>query len=388
MRSPDVTATTESGSLRAATLIPVQTAALAHVRSLAVAERRTALATIARELAAAGVHHRPEEVLAAAVQRSRLTVNFHPDRLCVDGRTVATALSEDGVYRSQFVTGISNGGLTAYPGGDRDRWEQRMFDGTYQRSGVTPGDRPTYGGMNLLGHADGACPRFGSCHLRLRPAVLSRATFCLGDSHLGPRVVGTADAFEAVLAGLLTGVAATGECLGRAGTDVGTLVRTLWDGPTTPTTVGRALDDYVEAQIHGTLDLARDVEELVVDPSFAGTPTGRTLESIAERRGFPLRWHRGFALAVDRVDAEFRGPAIPVLAARLLRDLARPGAPVDAALVGRGAVSVVTEPERWADRGPVAETLQHLKQLWHVLVRYGAPHDSLTHRAGPDAHSR
>ncbi|MET8090671.1 DUF3626 domain-containing protein [Micromonospora sp. NPDC005220] len=91
---------------------------------MAVAERRTATATITRELGVAGVH----DLLAAVVRGGQLTVNFHPDRLCVDGRTVAAALFEDGVYRSQFVTGISNGGLTAYPGGDRDRWEQRMFE--------------------------------------------------------------------------------------------------------------------------------------------------------------------------------------------------------------------------------------------------------------------
>lgn len=369
-----MTATAESGGLRAEALPTAQTAALAYVRSLAVAERPAALAAIARELTTAGVDHRPEQLLTEVVQFGRLTVNFHPDRLCVDGRTVAAALADDGAYRSQFVTGISNGGLTAYPGGDRDRWEQRMFGGAYQRPEVTREQRPTYGGINLLDHADGACPRFGSCHLRLRPEVLTRATFCLGDSHLGPRTVGTGDAFEAVLAGLLTGTAATGGCLGRTGLDVATLVRTLLAGPTTAPTAGRALDDYVEAQIHGVLDLAQDVEELVVDPSFAGTETGATLALVAQRYGFPLRWHPGFALAVDRVDPDFRGPAIPVLAERLHREFARPGDPVDAALIGRGAVSVVTEPARWADRGSATETLQHLKQLWHVLVRYGTPH--------------
>ncbi|MEU7607801.1 DUF3626 domain-containing protein [Micromonospora sp. NPDC049204] len=368
-----MTATSERGGLRAAALTPAQAAAVAYVRSVAVVERPAALATIVRHLAAADVDRRPEHLLAA-IRSGQLTVNFHPDRLCADGRTVADALAEDGAYRSQFVTGISNGGLTAYPGGDRDRWERRMFDGAYQRPGVTPAQRPTYGGLNLLDHADGACPRFGSCHLRLRPAVLARATFCLGDSHLDPGVVGTADAFEAVLAGLLAGVASTGECLGRAGTDIATLARTLLDPPSAQGTVGRALDDYVEAQIHGPLDLAHDVEALVVDPSFAGTPTGATLESIAQRYGFPLRWHPGFALDVDRVDAEFRGPAIPVLAARLHREFARPGAPVDAALIGRAAASVIAEPHRWADRGPIADTLQHLKQLWHVLVRYGTPY--------------
>jgi Protein of unknown function (DUF3626) len=48
----------------------------------------------------------------------RVTLNFHPDRL-VGGLLVLEAIGRDGVYRSQFETGTSNGGLTAYPGGDR-----------------------------------------------------------------------------------------------------------------------------------------------------------------------------------------------------------------------------------------------------------------------------
>ncbi len=46
----------------------------------------------------------------------RVTVNFHPDRLLA-GATVLAWLAREGVYRSQFETGISNGGLTAHPGG-------------------------------------------------------------------------------------------------------------------------------------------------------------------------------------------------------------------------------------------------------------------------------
>ncbi|KAB2593078.1 DUF3626 domain-containing protein [Streptomyces arboris] len=56
----------------------------------------------------------------------RVTLNFHPDRT-VAGRPVLERLGEDGLYVSQFVTGTSNGGLTAHPGGDRWRWESRMF---------------------------------------------------------------------------------------------------------------------------------------------------------------------------------------------------------------------------------------------------------------------
>jgi len=363
-----------SDPVTAPRLTPAQAAALRHIRHLALRDRPAALATVGRHLADSGTAYRVEEVIAAVAGHGRLTVNFHPDRLLRDGRTVAEAFDQDGVYRSQFETGISNGGLTAYPGGDRDRWEEAMFGGAYQRPGVSPAERPKYGGLNLLDHSDGACPRFGSCHLRLRPEALGRATFSFGDTYTQPKDFGTLDTFEPVLAALFEATAGTGVSLGTAGMDTGLLLRTLLlRRERESVAAGRALDDYIEAQIHGELSLARDVEALVVDPSFRGTDTGRVLAGIAGRHGFPLHWHGGFELPVDGVDAEFRGPDIPPLAVWVHAQFARPGEPVHAALIGRAAASVVREPERWADRGPVEVTLQHLKQLWHVLVRFGAP---------------
>ncbi|WP_423791104.1 DUF3626 domain-containing protein [Micromonospora cathayae] len=356
-----------------------QRAALRHVRATARRDRPDALASIARVLAGSGVCPDPEQLITAIARGARVTVNFHPDRLLADGRTVIDALSEVGHYRSQFETGVSGGGLTAFPGGDRDRWEEALFGGAYQAAGVRPAERPKYGGLDLLGHPDGACPRFGSCHLRLRPAVLARTTFCFGDSHLGAAHLGTLDAFEPVLAALLRATDEQGVSLGVAGMDVATLVRTLLRRPEraawAPGAAVRALDDYVEAQVHGDVVLTRDVEALVADPSFRGTRCGAALVDLADRCGFELRWHDGFVLPVDRVDADFRGPAIPPLAARVLAEFGQPGAVIDAALIGRAAASLVTEPDRWADRGPAAVTHQHLKQLWHVLVRYGGPHD-------------
>ncbi|MBQ1046778.1 MULTISPECIES: DUF3626 domain-containing protein [unclassified Micromonospora] len=362
------------GPVPVATLTDAQSAALRHVRDVALRDRPAALAVIAGHLAASGATYRYEEVVAAITGYGRLTLNFHPDRVLRDGRTVVEALDAEGVYRSQFETGVSNGGLTAYPGGDRDVWEQAMFGGAYQRPGVLPAERPKYGGLNLLDHADGACPRFGSCHLRLRPEALARATFSFGDSHIEPTEFGTVDAFEPVFAALLTATAGTGVALGVAGLDTGALLRTLLSRRERESgRVGRALDDYIEAQVHGEISLARDVEALVVDPSFRGTDVGRRLAGIAGRHGLALRYHPGFVLSVDAVDAEFRGPDIPPLAARVHAEFARPGEPLHAALVGRAAASVVREPQRWADRGPAEVTLQHLKQLWHVLVRFGAP---------------
>ncbi|GAA2218868.1 hypothetical protein GCM10010429_51420 [Micromonospora olivasterospora] len=113
-------------------MAPAQAAALAHVGRTALRDRPSALAVIARHLAGSGTTYQPEQLVAAVAVHGRLTLNFHPDRLLADGRTVAAALAGDGVYRSQFETGISNGGLSAYPGGDRDRWEEALFGGAYQ----------------------------------------------------------------------------------------------------------------------------------------------------------------------------------------------------------------------------------------------------------------
>nr|WP_307812951.1 DUF3626 domain-containing protein [Micromonospora veneta] len=114
-----------------------------------------------------------------------------------------------------------------------------------------------------------------------------------------------------MLAALLEATASTGVSLGVAGIDTDTLLRTLVRrrerDAARPGVPGRALDDYVEAQIHGELSLARDVAALVVDPSFRDTEEGRTLAAVARRHGFPLRWHAGFGLPVDGIDPEFRG---------------------------------------------------------------------------------
>jgi hypothetical protein len=80
------------------------------------------------------------------------------------------------MYLSQFETGVSNGGLTAHPGGDRFVWEQRMFASVYDT--LHPETRPKYGALNLYGDPHGAAPRFGACYFRIRREALDRTTFC------------------------------------------------------------------------------------------------------------------------------------------------------------------------------------------------------------------
>ena len=132
---------------------------------------------------------------------------------------------------------------------------------------------------------------------------------------------------------------------------------------------GRVLDTQIEAHVHGPVDLRRDVELLVADPAFAATPTGRILRELAESYAIPLRWHCGFQLPVRQVPDDFRGPTMPRLARRIAGD----DGTVDAAAIGVAAASLHEHPEAWCDWGSYGEALQHLKQLWHVVVHYGAP---------------
>ena len=83
-------------------------------------------------------------------------------------------MAADGVYYSQFVTRVGNGGLTAHWGGDRWRWESRIFGGAYDAAEAC--ERPVYGALDFRGSSVGGAPRFGSSHFRLTAETLTRAT--------------------------------------------------------------------------------------------------------------------------------------------------------------------------------------------------------------------
>ncbi|MFG1624553.1 DUF3626 domain-containing protein [Kribbella sp. NPDC049227] len=239
----------------------------------------------------------------------RVTVNFQ------SGVRVVEGLVGDGVYGSQFVTGTSNGGLTAHQGGDRWRWENRMFGGVYDEAAAC--ERPVYGALNFRRKAVGGAPRFGSAHLRLSADAVARSTFCYPDSCLEPEHFGVAERMG------LIALAEADDC------DV--------------------LDAYIEAQVHGPVRLDRDVEALVLDPSYRGTP----VESAADRLACPVEWHTGFRLTVDelRRHPEYRGPQYVELGARI-------------------AVDGVLTP-RVIDDAAGQYDAQDLKRVWHYLARFG-----------------
>lgn len=362
-------------SLQAHNLSHPQIEAIRHIREWAIGQRVSAHEKLAgileRTNSSPTLLNAVMELLQA---QGQVILNFHPDRLNATGTSVAAALLQEGCYRNQFETGLSNGSRTAFPGGSRDTWEAWLFGGAYHSPGVTGVERPKYGALELIRHADGAAPRFGSCYFVLNTAVSRRSTFTYGDSHLEPEQVGTLDTLDNVMAALLAEIETTGSALGLDQLTVPTfltlLSRELAQPRGTPATgrVGRALDAYIEAQVHGMINLHTDVELLVADPAFRATPTGELLEAISTRYAIKLDWHPGFSLPVTAVPADFRGPAMPPLARRMTGE-----GRLTVALIGHAAASLHRHPEEWADWGTDDETLQHLKQLWHVLVYYGEP---------------
>lgn len=257
----------------------------------------------------------------------RVTLNFHPDRL-VEDSSVLAAMARDGVYRSQFETGTSNGGLTAHPGGDRWTWESRIFGGAYDDADGSL--RPKYGALDRHRSPVGAAPRFGSAHVRLAPHTLAVTTFCFPDSVFRPEHFGVAAAYA----------------LSELADDR----PALFPGESEPD----PLDDYVEAHVHGVVDLASDVEALVLDPSFRGTEVEDDAQAW-DRLGVPVEWHDGWVLPVEELRAhpDYRGPEFVELGEAVA---------VDGVLTPR----IVGDAVRTGRHDP-----QHLKRVWHLVARFG-----------------
>jgi hypothetical protein len=256
---------------------------------------------------------------------------------------------------------------------------------------VAGAEATTHGGLDLLDQPNGACPRFGACHVRLRPEALERATIRYG---AGPATAAP-DGLLPIVAELLASAAGTGRVLGRDGVDVGAFVAAVLEpdrprqGPPAQA-MNRSLDDYVAARIAGPIDLRTDVDALVIDPAYAGTRTGMLLLSAARRCGVRSRWHPGAVLPVSRIPiaaprqdgaelAVWQAFCAHGRARRLAEQVARATGQregelfLSAAVISSAGVSAVRDPQRWESWGVPAEVLTALKYLWLLVVTYGEP---------------
>jgi hypothetical protein len=105
--------------------------------------------------------------------------------------------------------------------------------------------------------------------------------------------------------------------------------------------------------VHGTVDLTRDAEALVLDPCYRSTPT----EAAARRLTCPIEWHGGFTLTTTELRRHpgYRGQQFVDLGLSLARN-------------GRLDPRILGDASR---TGQYDE--QALKRVWHYMARFGSP---------------
>jgi hypothetical protein len=358
-------------------LTSYQKTAIETVRNRAIglrsAARREIDAILERSALNAGLL---DTALAAMQTGARIGLHFHPERLSRAGISVAEGLLSRGVYTNQFVAGLSSGRPSAFPGGERDLWERRLFEGAYHAAGVTSAGRPKYGALDVMYYPDVPAPRFGSCFFLLRPDAAKRSTFTFGGSHEDWALdrSGTLDVMEPVLAPLLSQLERGGGAFAIADLSVEGCLTRMAQNFSTPfpepafRPLGRALDSFIEVQVHGELRIRDDVELLVVDPAFRDHPVGEVLTAISNEYQIPIRWHPGYQMRVHKVPDIFRDYPVRPLAERIAAD-----GMLDAAKVGVAANSVRLDPKMWDGWASDDDLLAQFRRLWHVLVLTGAP---------------
>jgi hypothetical protein len=230
-----------------------------------------------------------------------VTVNFAPDRALPKAnpgdqqRYVIDAFITDNHYRNQFETKTTGGNPSAVPGGWRDNAERELFDGGYHHHALDGFERPRYGSLSLNREQNpqGAVSQYGDCYFLLKNSIKERVTLSPGASKKADHV-GTIRNFEHVL------LATTDDA------DVAALMNTA---------LGRKGDKYYlyfEAQVHGPLELDKDVEAMAVDVEYRGTPYEAQLRQLAAKWGFVMKWRgAGGTLSDDVPPPPGSGPTPP-----------------------------------------------------------------------------
>jgi hypothetical protein len=302
---------------------------------------------------------------------ARVAIHFHPDRPDKLLKTTIENLLEQGIYKNQFETHISSGGLSGYKGGERDKWEKYLFGGAYNGIFIKSSERPKYGALDLMHYPDGPSPRFGSCYFLLYPGVSQRCTFTYMGSHLKPRERGTLGEFDFILMKLLVDTFHYNNTFGEQNISVRNLLTRFNENLNVPIDnlsdkeAKRNLNHCIEAQVHGKISLKDDVEILVADPSFFKTNIGDIIIETCKKYSIKLLWHIGFEMKVDDVPDDFRGNKMPELAKRIAIDNT-----INAYILGLAIMDLYINPEKWDNWGSKDDIIQEIKLLWHVLVKY------------------
>ena len=307
------------------------------------------------------------EKLINQVMQSPITINFHLDRLSNNNKTVIENLLEQGRYHGQFRTGTTNGGKTAFVGGDRFMWEQCLFHSAYPNNSF---DRPKYGALNIFKYIDGASVRFGSCYLVLKKEIIDRCTFSYGDSSTNPTTLCTSDTFVCVLADLLRNVQNKGKLLNQVVSSEQEALAILLNKRDVKV-IGRNLDYCIETHIHGDVHLLDDVDSFYMDESYQETTFEKKANELCHRYGIKLKWIPKRQIKLEEIGDLFRGPMIPLLAKKIDTIWGNNQGVMNAVLLGKASQDSELNPEKWNDIGSQSEVFQYIKQLWHTIGYFG-----------------
>lgn len=174
---------------------------------------------------------------------------------------------DTGVLKNQFQTGTSSGSLDPVKNGDRDRWERDLFGGRYQSTSnyrklvseePLPKEeaelRPQYGWVFSLFDKN-VHRQYGKVSFVLKDEARNRCTFTLGNSSGVHTLREQAGTFKECSESLLIAILYGSWAASKDPKDIkdADLEKILLDS-----------HDYVETQIHGGVDLARDVKEVRV----------------------------------------------------------------------------------------------------------------------------
>ncbi|KAL8439092.1 hypothetical protein Efla_003139 [Eimeria flavescens] len=249
-------------------LTPIQQDVMQYVANVAEVESPAAKA---RLMKAWSVYNIPEaDFVAIEVYLAKKV----PLTIRLDIQNLFPHLLYDPFYRTTFETMVRG---TAYLEARRE-FERVLFNGLYDHPSVLAKDRPKYGVLNMVCNpfSDTRVSCFGSAYFLLKDSLRARTTVATSKENLGANVrrVGTVDRLWHVIETLSPHEI--------------TRIHAVATGRRAKATVSPDCK-YSEIQIHGMLDIRKDVAAIVVQRQDLQCPSrGPLVEELSKTYLIPI----------------------------------------------------------------------------------------------------
>lgn len=248
-----------------------QKKALLHIRNLARKNHNLALGKLQRRMLQLGCAKDDLwNTLAWIRECAPIIIQLNLD-------TMASPMNVDTHYRNQFETDCSNGLMNVET---RKIWETRLFNGAYDGPEVKPFDRVKYGVINVMYDHRGVArtEAYGDSYMVLKDVRL-RCTFTPQDSaNLSSSKLAVLDYFAH-------------ELIDYTDAELKEVVRVA---TSTEPVVGNSCVveflKYKEAQIHGEVSFANDVERIVAHDRHRTGYHAVFLQEVCDKHGIELCW--------------------------------------------------------------------------------------------------